>query len=70
MGKIKIIILREYLTRVKKKSFIVMTFLGPILMAGIWVLPFILATMNTDEKEYRFWMIRDCLRIVLLTLKP
>jgi hypothetical protein len=51
MGKIKIIILREYLTRVKKKSFIVMTFLGPILMAGIWVLPFILATMNTDEKR-------------------
>lgn len=51
MGKIKIIILREYLTRVKKKSFIVMTFLGPILMAGIWVLPFIIATMNTDEKR-------------------
>jgi len=51
MGKIKIIILREYLTRVKKKSFIVMTFLGPILMAGIWVLPFILATINTDEKR-------------------
>ncbi|NCC73091.1 MAG: ABC transporter permease [Sphingobacteriia bacterium] len=50
MNKIKIIILREYLTRVRKKSFIVMTILGPILMASIWVLPVILATISTDEK--------------------
>lgn len=51
MNKIKIIILREYLTRVKKKSFIVMTILGPILMASIWVLPVVLATVNTDVKS-------------------
>jgi len=51
MNKIKIIILREYLTRVKKKSFIVMTILGPILMASIWVLPVVLATVNTDTKS-------------------
>ena len=51
MNKIKIIILREYLTRVKKKSFIVMTILGPILMASIWVLPVVLATVNTDIKS-------------------
>lgn len=50
MNKIKIIILREYLTRVRKKSFIVMTILGPILMASIWVLPVILATISTDEQ--------------------
>ena len=36
MGKIGLIIQREYLSRVKKKSFIVMTFLGPLLMAGIF----------------------------------
>lgn len=50
MNKIKIIITREYLSRVKKKSFIVMTILGPILMASIWVLPIVLATISTDEK--------------------
>jgi len=50
MNKIKIIITREYLSRVKKKSFIVMTILGPILMASIWVLPVLLATISTDEK--------------------
>ena len=35
MDKIWLIIKREYLTRVKKKSFIVMTLLGPFLMAGV-----------------------------------
>ncbi|TXC78399.1 ABC transporter permease [Luteibaculum oceani] len=36
MGKIGLIIKREYLTRVKKKSFIIMTILGPILMASVF----------------------------------
>ena len=35
MSKIGIIIRREYLTRVKKKSFVIMTFLGPLLFIGI-----------------------------------
>ncbi len=35
MQKIPLIIKREYLTRVQKKAFIVMTFLGPILIAGM-----------------------------------
>lgn len=34
MNKILLIIKREYLTRVKKKSFLIMTLLGPILIAG------------------------------------
>ncbi len=37
MGKILLILQREYLVRVKKKSFLLMTFLGPILMAGLFV---------------------------------
>jgi|AntRauTorcE11897_2_1112592.scaffolds.fasta_scaffold14875_2 ABC-2 type transport system permease protein len=37
MNKTGLIIKREYLTRVKKKSFIVMTFLGPLLFAGLMV---------------------------------
>ena len=34
MGKIQLIIWREYWTRVRKKSFLIMTFLGPLLIAG------------------------------------
>nr|NQU89705.1 ABC transporter permease [Bacteroidota bacterium] len=50
MNKISLIIKREYLTRVKKKSFIVMTILGPILMASIWVVPLYLANLSGDIK--------------------
>jgi len=35
MGKIGLIIEREYLSRVKKKSFVILTLLGPLLIAGI-----------------------------------
>ncbi|MDZ4752261.1 MAG: ABC transporter permease [Flavobacteriales bacterium] len=35
MNKIGLIIRREYLTRVKKKSFIIMTFLGPLLFGAL-----------------------------------
>ena len=36
MNKILLIIQREYLSRVKKKSFIIMTFLTPLLIASIY----------------------------------
>lgn len=36
MDKILLIIQREYLTRVRKKSFIVMSILGPLLIAGFY----------------------------------
>lgn len=48
LNKIKLIIAREYLTRVKKKSFIIMTFLGPILMAGLMLVPIWLALKDKD----------------------
>lgn len=44
--KISLIIRREYLTRVRKKSFIIMTFLGPLLMAALMIVPVFLATMS------------------------
>lgn len=51
MGKIGLIIAREYLSRVRKKSFIIMTILGPLLFAGIAIVPTWLATReSTDEK--------------------
>lgn len=35
MSKISLIIEREYISRVRKKSFIIMTFLGPVLIGGL-----------------------------------
>ena len=50
MNKIPLIIKREYLTRVKKKSFIIMTILGPILMAAIFIVPVYVAQLEGDVK--------------------
>ena len=50
MNKIWLIISREYLVRVKKKSFIVMTILGPILMAALLVTPTILSMQDQQNR--------------------
>jgi len=50
MNKIFLIIKREYLTRVRKRSFIVMTILGPLMMAAIMVVPIYLATRGNEMK--------------------
>lgn len=50
MNKIGLIIKREYLTRVRKRSFLIMTFLGPILMAAIYIIPIMLALHSSNEK--------------------
>ena len=49
MNKIILIIKREYLTRVKKKSFLVMSIVGPILMAALMIVPTWLAKMDNDK---------------------
>lgn len=51
MSKSSLIIQREYLTRVKKKSFIIMTILGPILFAGLMVIPAWLASLEDTEEK-------------------
>lgn len=52
MNKIFIIIRREFLSRVKKKSFIIMTLLTPILMGALMVVPSLLASMgDTSVKK-------------------
>ncbi len=51
MSKVGLIILREYITRVRKKSFIVMTILGPLIFGGIVIVPVWLASReNTGQK--------------------
>ena len=48
MRNIKTIIGREYLTRVKKKSFLLTTFLVPILFAALCILPSVIMFMAKD----------------------
>lgn len=50
MSKIWIIIQREYLSRVKKKSFVIMTILGPVLMAALFIVPVYLANVSDQKK--------------------
>ncbi len=51
MEKILLILKREYLTRVKKKSFLIMTVLGPLLMAAVFIVPVYFAEMEGETKK-------------------
>jgi ABC-2 type transport system permease protein len=58
MNKISVIIKREYITRVRKKSFIIMTILAPLLMASIIILPTVLM-MNQAGDYKKIAVIED-----------
>ncbi|MFK5973956.1 MAG: ABC transporter permease [Flavobacteriaceae bacterium] len=49
MNKLLLIIQREYLAKVRNKSFVIMTFLSPILMVGMVVLIAYLTKINDNE---------------------
>lgn len=51
MNNLGIIIQREYNTRVRKKSFIIMTFLTPLLMVALIMLPMLLSTVKGSKTE-------------------
>jgi ABC-2 type transport system permease protein len=51
MNKTLLIFKREYLTRVTKKSFLILTLLMPILFGGMMFLPGYLATRENDKQE-------------------
>ncbi len=55
MNKILLIIKREYLSRVRKKSFVIMTILGPVLMAGLILVPILLMD-SSDEEKKEIWV--------------
>ena len=46
---INVIIGREYMTRVKKKSFLLTTFLAPIFLAAMMILPSVIMFMAEDK---------------------
>ena len=48
MSKVLQIIGREYITRVRKRSFIIMTLLGPVIFASFLILPYKL--FNVEDK--------------------
>src|SRR5437016_8274827 len=49
MNKVFLIIRREYLTRVRKRSFIIMTILGPLLIGGIFSSVFLLNKVDNEK---------------------
>lgn len=67
MNKIKLIIQREYLTRVKKTSFIVMSILGPIIIAAIFIIP--LWLQKFESQQIKHIAVIDESRILMPTIK-
>lgn len=49
MNTLSLVIQREYVTRVRKKSFIILTLLMPLLMVALTFLPLWLSTLNDGE---------------------
>ena len=48
---ILLIIQREFITRVRKKTFLLMTLLAPLLLAAVMIVPGLLASMPEDDKS-------------------
>ncbi len=57
MSKTATIIKREFLSRVKKRSFLVMTILGPLLMAAIIIVPVVVTQIS--DSDYKIAVVDD-----------
>lgn len=51
MNNIQLVIAREYLSRVRKKSFLIMTLLGPILMSALFIVPALISQVDNDDQR-------------------
>jgi len=67
MNKIKLIIQREFITRVTKRSFFVMSIVGPLLIAGIFIIP--LWLQKLESKQVKNIAVIDESGILSPTLK-
>lgn len=56
-NKLFLIISREFLIRVKKKSFIIMTILTPLLFAALIVMPSLIMTLSSGNKGQKILVI-------------
>ena len=77
MNKIWLIIKREYLTRVKNKTFILSTFLTPIFFAALIGIIVFITIKNTDKEKVAivdnsgvFTKVTDSIKSIQLVLKP
>ena len=52
MSKISLIIENEYMTRVKKKSFLVMTLLTPVLMVALCCVPVLIELFSSSDMPF------------------
>ncbi|MDL2239345.1 ABC transporter permease [Bacteroidales bacterium OttesenSCG-928-K03] len=57
MGKLSLIIGREYLSRVKKKTFILMTFLTPILLVAMMIIPSVIAVRSEKKNAEKISVV-------------
>ena len=48
---ILLIIEREFITRVRKKTFLVITIIAPVLLAALMIVPGVLASLPADHKN-------------------
>lgn len=55
MNKIFLVIKREYLTRVSKKSFWIASLVAPLLLTAIYAVPIWLATRDKEVKQVAIW---------------
>ncbi len=58
-NKTLLIISREYLTRIQKKSFIIITILMPILLVAMIVLPVLLVTLSEQRQFSRILVVDE-----------
>ncbi len=70
MKNIFVIFKREYLTRVKNKTFIIMTFLAPLLMVGFYAATIYIATETGDDDRTKTVYISDNNPELLLSHNP
>lgn len=57
MNELFHVIQREYLTRVRTKSFIIITLLTPLLLSSIFVLPIYFAKQHEDYKQLKIGIV-------------
>ena len=69
MNKILLIITREYITRVRKKSFLIMTFLGPLLITGLYGLGIWMVVNDIDTDEVKKVAVIDESRLFYTKLQ-
>ncbi len=64
-----LVLQREYITRVRKKSFLIITILAPILMIAFYTFPAYLAIKTEKEKTFRIGYITQTADLKIISTK-